>query len=393
MSAKNEFVRGAVSFSALSVYGAAIVCGLCWLLFLALYDAENLRLGGRSVFLNQVDAYGRASVLGERLRNVPGQGPLIFYAGSSLARNAISSPDALDQALHEEMGEVDFRAISVGGFTLWEIEALAANLDPGRERVFLLPVSIGRLQFGREKLKGVASEERLLFSDGTYWGGILEEEKVEYPPSLGFMALDNFAYVAKRKKGVVRQFWLPPADLVSWHGSVAPEELLELEKMWLDPTYKPEGKVLRNNRKGFGNAISLPGARVMAGWNGMTMLNGYTENADVAQGMLVRSIERLNKKNIRVVMFETPMDVEAIRQFRGEKEAASLIADFYSRIERVSQETNTPLLLIGKQADFPTTKFSDWVHVVEEEARLEFTRMLAKELAQWHQPERQEGAI
>ena len=76
MKHSSEFVRGAFSFSAVSVYGTLVVFALCWGLLAWWYDEDNLRAAGRSVVLTPYDKYGHASAKAARLQNVPGNGPL-----------------------------------------------------------------------------------------------------------------------------------------------------------------------------------------------------------------------------------------------------------------------------------------------------------------------------
>jgi hypothetical protein len=132
--------------------------------------------------------------------------------------------------------------------------------------------------------------------------------------------------------------------------------------------------------------MSLVAVRRMAAWMGPKKLASYQKNADVAEEMIVRAIRRLQDRNIKVVLFETPLDVEAITLLRGEEKTRALMDDFYARVDRIASSTDVPVLFIGSQTNFPTTVFSDWMHVIEEGAREIFTRTLASELVHWYRP-------
>jgi hypothetical protein len=47
--------------------------------------------------------------------------------------------------------------------------------------------------------------------------------------------------------------------------------------------------------------------------------------------------------------------------------------------------TGAQIIYTGTRADLPTTKFSDWIHVVDNDARRSFTRLLAKDVAAWYE--------
>lgn len=384
MKYSSEFVRGVFSFSAVSVYGTLIIFAFCWGLLAWWYGEDNLRAGSRSVVSTPYDKYGHASAKAAKLRNVPGNGPLILYVGASMAGAALFKPEFLHQQLLTELGASDLRAIWAGGLSIWEIEAIAHNLDPSRERVVMLPMGIARFQQGQDKLKSIADSERLLLTDRSYWGKILNEEEIPASRSTNIMLFDNFAYFSKRRTGVLHQLLDYPKFTPGWLPSIKPNVMIELKKMWADPDYSPDEEKFTRDPRGK-NVLNTADFRGLAHYGGLIRLAEYSEFADEAEEMLVRVVKRLIQNGSKVIMFETPLDVESMTRFEGAVATQAFVKDLHERLARISDLTGAQIVYTGTRADLPTTKFSDWIHVVDNDARRSFTRLLAKDVAAWYE--------
>lgn len=385
MKYSSEFVRGAFSFSAVSVYGTLVVFALCWGLLAWWYDEDNLRAAGRSVVLTPYDKYGHASAKAARLQDVPGNGPLILYVGASMAGAAVFKPSFLHQQLTTELGELDSRAIWAGGLSIWEIEAIAQNLDPSRERIVLLPMGIARFQLGQDSLKNIADSERLLIADKSYWKKILNEEEISAPVNTNIMLFDNYPYFAKRSTGVVQQILgYPKIQPGGWRPKIQANAMGELKKMWADSDYIPDEDESRARRAKNNGGLSTADIRGLAHYSGLVKLDEYSQFADEAEEMLIRVIQRLMQDGSQVIMFETPFDVESMTRFEGAQATQAFIKDMHERLARISELTGAPIIYTGTRADLPTTTFSDWIHVVDHEAAKSFTRLLAKDVAKWY---------
>jgi hypothetical protein len=373
----HHFIRGASQASTVSVFGALAICLGGWLWLINFYDADNLAASGRSVMLDTRDVYGYASSLGEQLNRIEGGGPLILYAGESTSGQALFSPEMLSEEISEHFFPFDFRAIWIGGQTIWEVEALAAMMNPGRERVLLMPLHLPRFQAARERLQQVADSKRTLYSNPEHWHRILMEEDITAGFTTGVMLFDNSAYLAKRKWGILQQILgEAPADPRSWTPKIPPRDMNQLRKMWKDPDYVPYSDGTKKRRTA-SPIPPIPIVRELAVINGAKRLARYWELADESEAMIIRSVNRLQRLGIRVILFDTPMDLQAMRDYMGDSELSRFRHDLGERRRRVSAATGAELIDLVKPHSYTTNYFSDWIHILHNGARQRFTRALA----------------
>ncbi|CAH0992285.1 hypothetical protein SIN8267_02404 [Sinobacterium norvegicum] len=367
------FLCGLTTASKTSLIFAILTCCLSWGWLINLYSISNIKAGGRHIQSAHYDIIGQSSRRLALLSDLPGDKPLIIYGASSSAASAITSPSEISNILHNQGLDYEVVGFFSAGQTIWEIESAARHISPKREKILLLPVNMVQLQKGASALTKSALTKRILYTNTSIWHDILDAESVKHAPSLYFTAFDNLAYIAKRKRSLIRQYYTPPIKLNGWyHTKISDAEWSELAKTWGDPDY-----IAVPPKKRYLGPVEV---RNLAAYTGLTRIKKLHNNVDEAEEILVRSIKRMQATGIEVITIDTPIDAESMARNMSQQEVDEILSEIRVRQLSIANRTDSKFIQVAPTADLDTSNFLDWVHIAKDSGKQRYTEALSKAL-------------
>jgi len=342
-----EFIRGATRPSLGALLGAACV-GAALLGVCAWGITPHLIATKPGYFeVDKRDEFAHLTARTLQIAESPVDGTSVVIIGDSSVREAISSPEDLEQQLLEKSGQhVTVKLLAAGGLTQWGTVAITDNIRDHIKGVVLLEISPYNLSMDEEPL---TEYERTVAVESEAFRDEIRKFGLTPPPHTGNYFIDNYRFFVARPACLWNLVYEPLNP---------PQHFIEHPRAW--------------SRRQWARAY----ARVWA-W-----VPHYDENKARNLAIYQRMIERLRKnRGITVALYETieSPQIQSLAHGSNDKKTK---ARYYTDMAAFLHENHLELLDVASEAEVGNRDFWDPFHMMTDNARRRYTAALANRLAE-----------
>jgi hypothetical protein len=298
---------------------------------------------------NEKDDYGFCSIESRFLKTRSQIPPGIALIGTAAMREALLEEEQIAELLYHATGNhAAIYNFMTGGQSALEMAEFSSIFAKNFQGAVVLGISPSRLSADPSELQGLINKPRLAF---------VSQATVEEALSLGLAVkkttgiylLDNYQFFAARQSDFIRNIFFGP-----------PKKRLNHAFLGKSPL----------NQNGWGRNKQILQSR----------LGHYDEFADRNLGSFERAINLLNKsQGIAIVLLDIPINPRAMKNiitpkfYRRHQEKMKLFAD----------KMDVLYLNFNNIINFSADDFQDWSHIRTENAQIQFTKLLVKNLGEF----------